>query len=192
MAPFSRERIQSVDWNAAGVDIESEKVTGPRGRSIFSWVEEHVSSLGDTFLFCDDGAGEVADFISANLDQTNPVVRFFHCKASSASNPGARQDDFYIVTCQALRTSRWLNLDHLVERLVYRRTTGVRGLLRGGDTELRRLAEPSMAIRVKFQLFIVQPGLLRSETSPQILEFLGGIESWLREGGLDRFGVITS
>lgn len=66
-APFDISRVEVVDWNAAGVDIRSEKDDTRNGRSIFSWVEDHVRSMGDTFLFCDDGAGEVADFIRSGL-----------------------------------------------------------------------------------------------------------------------------
>src|SRR6185437_10842396 len=109
---------------------------------------------------------------------------------SSRDRPGARQADLYEVSCQALRTSPWLNLSLLVERIRYRRSLRVPGILLGGDAELTKLADPALVIRVNYEVYIVQPGLARAQVTAPILEFLGGISGYLREAGAERFAVI--
>jgi len=191
-APFAMDCIETIDWTAAGVDIHSEKEQTREGRSIFSWVEERVRTVGDQFMFCDDGPGEVADFITANLDADAPKVRFFHCKASTGANVGARQKDFHELCCQALRTSPWFNAELLMRRLAHRRTTNVPGMRVGGDAELAQLSELGMGIAVQYEVYLVQPGLARNEVSPQILEILAGISGHLHHAGAAVVKVIAS
>lgn len=140
--PFDEGSIEAVDWRRAGIDIESEKEKTANGDSIFSWVIEKARSMGDKLVFCDDNAGEVADFITASCDLGSPIVRFFHCKGSGAQKPGGRQGDFYEVLGQALRTSVWFDMKRLHDRLDYRR----KGKFSGSSREVSRSLRGSMTL----------------------------------------------
>ena len=189
---FDRDAIEAVDWGSALVDITSEKDDTKAGRSIFSWVIDRAKALGDKLVFCDDNAGEVADFISANCDLKNPVVRFFHCKSSDKPEPGARQTDFFEVLGQAVRSSPWFDLERLARRLEQRRKGKVRGLVVGGETEFSWLGEAGIRSTVKIEVYVVQPGLAKNDVSAAILELLASTANFLQVGGAARFGVIAS
>lgn len=190
--PFDIGALEDVDWRSAGIDITSEKDDTPDGRSIFSWVVDRAKSIGDKLVFCDDNSGEVADFVTANCESRNPIVRFFHCKGSSRPDPGARQADFFEVLAQAMRSPPWFDLERLAIRLTKRRQGKVRGILAGGEPEFAWLSDASIRSAVQFQVYVVQPGLRKSEVSPEILELLAGTGSYLQGGGASYFGVIAS
>lgn len=190
-APFSRDQIETVDWAGLGFDARSEKEDTVRGRSVFEWVMFRVGALGDPFAFCDDGSGEMADFISCNLDTEAPVIRFFHCKCS-AEAPGARQGDFYEVLGQAMRTSPWFDIDRLERQLRHRLTTSVIGFRSGEEANLAWFRKSGLGAKVKYEVYVVQPGLEKSRVSAPLLEQFAAVESYLRQGGADRFVIVAS
>ncbi len=82
--------------------------------SLFSWV---VARLGtDGWLTCDDGTGEIADFVRYEGDGT---VSFIHVKAASSANPNrpVNVTSFEIVTSQATKNLPYLNLATLTHKL---------------------------------------------------------------------------
>jgi hypothetical protein len=84
-------------------------------RSLFGWVARHFSS---GWLVCDDGPGEVADFVHISPDG---VLSMIHVKAAhSASRArGISVSAFEVVTGQAAKNSRYLiDLDSLSETLM--------------------------------------------------------------------------
>jgi hypothetical protein len=79
-------------FDFSGFDVSREKPFGesnwqaihdriqePGDDSIFNWV---VSQCGNGWLTCDDGPGEVADFV--HLDRYG-LLRFFHCKGAESN-----------------------------------------------------------------------------------------------------------
>jgi hypothetical protein len=192
LALFSLDNIRSVDWSAMGIDPKSEKLLTTNGQSLFHWVEHRAIDDGDRLIFCDDSSGEIADFVTANLDTADPVIRFYHCK-SSDDPPGARVNDLYEVLGQAMRTSPWFNLRSLERQIRHRISkTSVRGFIRGSINDLSRLREPGMGSKVKFEVYVVQPGLARDRVTPRILELLGGVGNHLHGGGCERFEIFGS
>jgi hypothetical protein len=191
LAAFDVEKIRTVDWDRAGIDCKSEKTRTTKGESLFEWVVMRAREMGDGLIYCDDGPGEVADFITSNLNTANPVVRFYHCK-SSQDEPGARQSDFYEVLGQAMRTSPWFDLDKLERQIRYRLQTSVPGFREGGDIELRWMREPGLNARVKFEVYVVQPGLNKGRVSAQMLEQFAGVANHLHAGGAEEFAIFAS
>jgi hypothetical protein len=61
---FADDLVETVDWAAAAVDITREKPQAGAGRSIFEWLRERLLATDAEVIFCDDGAGEIADFIA--------------------------------------------------------------------------------------------------------------------------------
>ena len=82
--------------------------------SLFAWV---VSSLGqDGWLTCDDGPGEIADFVKYDGDGT---VSLIHVKAATSDNPNrpVNVTSYEVVTSQATKNLTYLNTELLIDRL---------------------------------------------------------------------------
>ena len=95
--------------------------------SLFCWVQQNwfgLPLLNSTsgHLICDDGAGEVGDFVhidTAALDNDLPWVTLIHVKASSSNAAHRRVSvtDFEVVCAQAVKNLRALELSHLTTSL---------------------------------------------------------------------------
>lgn len=85
-------------------------------KSLFNWiVHERPPEIlpNGGWLMCDDGAGERADFIHADLNAR--VVRLIHVKACHSRGTGVSLNDFELVVAQAVKNLRWMNLVELAE-----------------------------------------------------------------------------
>lgn len=86
--------------------------------SLFCWVEKNWFGLGDFgsqkgFLFCDDGANEIADFIHLDTspdDGLQPRLTLIHVKGSKTSGTGRpiSVSDYEVVCGQAVKNLRSL------------------------------------------------------------------------------------
>ncbi|MEZ5304083.1 MAG: hypothetical protein R3F11_26090 [Verrucomicrobiales bacterium] len=95
--------------------------------SLFCWVANHwfgLSGLGsDTgWLICDDGAGEIADFIHLDLDPEDggrPVLSLIHVKGSKSdkANRSVSVSDYEVVCGQAVKNLRSLDQINLADQL---------------------------------------------------------------------------
>lgn len=118
---------QLVDWkwqNFAGWDIDREKpVPNPTlaaaigqatDLSLFGFV---VQNYQQGWLTCDDGSGEVGDFV--HIDLVHKKVTLIHVKAAS-SNLADRSfsvSDYDLVIAQAIRNIRHLDKNQLLKSL---------------------------------------------------------------------------
>jgi len=120
-APF-----QNWDWrDFTGFDLEQEKpatVTGvsvhdriatPGDTSLFAWV---VARYNDGVLLCDDGAGEIADFLHIGNDGT---LRFIHVKAAHSRSSARRVSvsPYEVVVGQAVKNLVSAPPEQLAEHL---------------------------------------------------------------------------
>lgn len=144
-APTGSVRLENadfcpVDLSVENVDIELEKPSGYeiKGQSIFTWLDRKLVTSGATFVFNDDGAGEIADFIALENTGGHPTVTLYHCKASSTSKSGSRVADLYDVCGQAIRCGVWIGGRKLVDQIDYRIRR--RGTGRRPEGKLRHLA----------------------------------------------------
>lgn len=142
----------------------------------------------------DDGKGEAADIVGISLDnQTLPkliTVDMYHCKYSSAPQPGSRISDMYEVCGQAQRSVLWLhNKDrrtdlfaHLLKREALRVESGRATRFEIGTKErLIQIRDISRTCRVTIHVHIVQPGLSKAEAADHQLALLGVTEKFLQE-----------
>jgi hypothetical protein len=129
--------------------------------SLFAWVVKHYSS---GWLTCDDGPGEIADFIHLGPDGELSLV---HVKAAESRNAARRPAvaAYEVVTSQASKNLSYLNVNALTERLLSPRiaapATWVDGERVPDRTEMIELLQCRGA-RDKKRVVIVQPHI--SET----------------------------
>jgi superfamily II DNA or RNA helicase len=190
---FGNDSFETIDWAAAGVDITKEKPSGNGRRSIFEWTEERLIGSDAAVVFCDDGSGEMSDFISLEETAAGPRVKMFHCKASGGPQPGNRVDDLYDVCGQAVKSSVWLRPDQLLARLRHRATLNVvTGYVKGDEESANRILSQQARQQVQFDMYIVQPGVLKEGRTAALSNLLAGAQYYLAQGGIDVFGVIGS
>jgi hypothetical protein len=187
------DAFEVIDWASAEVDVEKEKPSGTGKRSIFEWLEERLVASDAGVVFCDDGTGEIADFITLTDTDAGPRVKMYHCKKSGGGRPGDRVEDLYEVCGQAVKSSMWLRTEQLLVQLRYRATLqSVRGFLKGTEADAIRILAPEARREMQFEIYIVQPGVHRDNRAERIAVLLAAANFYLVQGGVDRFGIIAS
>lgn len=187
--------IEKVDWDAAKVNIEIEKPIGKEiaARSVFSWLEERLLASDATFVFNDDGSGEIADFIALRTENRINVVTLYHCKASSTGKAGSRLDDLYDVCGQALRSAIWLAGDRILDQLARReRLRSIVGTLKGSLDLLRAAFSPAQRLFLQFEIVIVQPGISYGKLAEGPTQLLLATKQNTRGASFGAFRVICS
>jgi hypothetical protein len=99
------------------VDISREKpdnlnhVGRADGRSLFDWVHRNWDYTATGWLACDDGAGEIADFIHLDTAQRPPVLTLIHVKAAKRADHHRQTSvgRYDIVATQAIKNLRFLD-----------------------------------------------------------------------------------
>jgi superfamily II DNA or RNA helicase len=191
---YARERLETLDWTNIDLTHESQRQERRSDTVQFRMIE-HIKAEGrHEVLMDDDGKGEAADIVGISLDsQTLPrliTVDLYHCKYSSAPEPGARIGDMYEVCGQAQRSVLWLhNKDrrtdlfaHLLKREALRIEGGRSTRFEVGAKErLIQIRDMSRTCRVTLRVFIVQPGLSKAEAADHQLALLGVTEKFLQE-----------
>jgi superfamily II DNA or RNA helicase len=193
LEPFNNDAFETVDWRGAGVDITREKEPSQSGRSLFNWLQDRLLASGASVVFCDDGAGEMADFIAIHETDAGPRVKLFHCKASGGPRPGNRVDDLYVVCGQALKSCVWIRPEQFLARLRHRATLrGVPGYVLGNEAAANRILSQQSRQQTQFDMYIVQPGVLRDDRAVDLSNLLAATRYYMSQGGIDIFGVIGS
>ncbi len=202
--PFDPDRIEPWDWSGVDLAKESQRLE-KRADSVQRRVLDRL--LSDAALtrmavvFDDDGTGEAADIVSIGVQGDRLLVDLYHCKYSSAANPGARVDDLYEVCGQAQRSVHWrsdtLNLiRHLRGREEARRRSlgaaHVTRFERGDVRKLREIMKAAQRLIPEFRIFIVQPGLSKKTANQKQLELLAATESYLMDTSAIPLHVIAS
>ncbi len=119
---------QLVDWkwqDFSGFNIDDEKPVAnptlaaaiglPTDNSLFGFIVRSAYPGG--WLTCDDGGGEVGDFV--HLDPVAKKVTLIHAKAASSQDParGFSVSDYDLVIAQSIRNIRHLDKANLLKAL---------------------------------------------------------------------------
>lgn len=199
--PYSAERIAVWDWS--GTDIQTESQTQQKiERSIqYRVIQTLLSPLWDVrydFLLDDDSANEAADIAGIAVVGDDILIDLFHCKFSCEPQPGSRLEDLYEVCGQAQRSARWRHdvpklLDHLLRRDSLRVAAGGITRFEKGTKELLvSLKNRSHLLKPRLRIFIVQPGLSKSQAKLNQLELLGTSELHVKETSSAELRIIAS
>ncbi|WP_151530944.1 hypothetical protein [Rhodococcus erythropolis] len=157
----------------SGFDIVKEKPTvrgdqaihdaigGSGDKSIFSWIVEKYSK---GWLICDDGSGEVADFLHIDEDGTLNVI---HVKAAKSAEVNRRiaVAAYEVVTAQAKKNILQYHKENLLPKLMSQRISNPACWTGGKRTSGRGEFIEMLDARVnsdRTNVVIVQPHLLRS------------------------------
>ena len=210
--------LAAVDWDALDCEIGIEDMELVRDRAkvqklqaagrcdvldaTAKLLKADAADCGVNFVFCDQGTGEIADFVAFQIEQDNMGqdrlrIHLYHCKASKTVSPGADVRNAYEVLGQARKCVRWLRrsdlFDAITRRLTMQRPKGstrqrvVYG--RKADFEgMKQLFYPQSA---NYSVHVVQPGFeirqIRSWGDPSMRVMFLSLSSELRNLGVDFF-----
>jgi hypothetical protein len=151
-----------------GYDISKEKpdtkvpqeihdwIGKSKENSLFSWV---AATFVDGYLTCDDGSGEIADFIYLSNDGD---VTLIHVKGAKSSSQNRRVavSPYEVVVSQAEKNVKYLDRDTLLKRLesspVAKPATWNFGVRVDNRNDLRLLLG-TLDSRIRFKVLVVQP-----------------------------------
>jgi hypothetical protein len=122
------------------------------------WLKTSASPR--TFIIKDHASGEIADFVE--VQPSDSVVRFYHCKACSpGKSPGARLNELKVLE-QVLRTVNHIGSNSLVSELhgrVVGETRPATQMVKGTSDGLEKLGKEFHANVWNFEVVIVNPGI---------------------------------
>lgn len=181
----------SISWEENNVNIENE-CNGDT--SIHYYLKERIANNHLPFSYYDHGSGEVADFITAEMNADEILIKLYHCKGSTARNPGNRVEDIYEVMGQGVKSLNYTNFSRLVEK-IQKRQKGktLNGPCNDKISILQDLIANNRGIKVGFQIILVQPGITKNAIQERISYLLAAANSTIRSTNNCRnLMVITS
>ena len=184
---FETAQIIAIDWGATDIQVESKWRGGiSRPDSVQGHFLNLRRPLPSSFLIDDDDPGEAADIVEVEENESDLLVRLFHCKYSAAENPGARASDLYVVCGQAVRSARLAeHPEGMLKNLLRRDASLLNGrptrFEKGTATEFRNLLRRLSRKRIRVEIAVVQPGLSASALTPELSHILGSADAFIRE-----------
>ena len=184
-----------IQWNWEGTDIKKESQGKNKSADSIQYrvIQALKTTDGYCLLFDDDDSGEIADVIAIKEDEVNKsfVFELYHCKFSTEVRPGARVADLYVVCGQAEKCVKWVqNTQGLIARLKKRENdrtnNGQDTRFEKGDMQLLHIIGKKLKFySVKYQAFIVQPGVDGANISESMHQVLCSASSYL----MDTYGI---
>lgn len=112
-ADFAGYRVDQEKPEVRAPQAIHDAIGGPNDRSLFAWV---VANYTDGWLICDDGSGEVADFLHISPNGTLSVI---HVKGArnASSNRRVSAAAYEVVVGQAVKNLPFADANRLRERL---------------------------------------------------------------------------
>ena len=202
---YDPSQLQPWDWNDVNIQKESQGES-KKYDSIQARVIRELQTSDYDIILDDDGRGEAADVVAIRLTDDKKVfsnieVEFYHCKFSLDAKPGKRIKDLYEVCGQAQKSISWIYnqkkqtdlFTHLLRREARRKEVERTSRIEKGDVNLlETIKEMSRQIPIALTIYIVQPGLSKTNATQDQLKLLSVTENYLMETYQIRFGVICS
>jgi hypothetical protein len=151
-------------------------------------------------IYDDDGKGEIAHIIGIKDSDTKIDIHFYHLKFAIDGCTSNNIDNFYTVCGQAQKSLNWKYkdrrkfFDHLFRRMEKKFAEQTcKRIIKGTEEQLEVIFN---AVRwkkeIKFHIYIVQPGMSKSNVSNDILRLLGVTYHYLYTVGNIEFLVYAS
>lgn len=185
---FNANQIQTLNWDGIRIEVESRWRNGvERPNSVQAQLLRELALRENLIVYDDDDTGETADVVEIAVQGHDVLIRLYHCKYSGARTPGVRVGDLYEVVGQAVRSSRLvLNPEIVLRNLEHRQSpTRRRGrptrFEKGTLKQLRALRVHENQYQFRFEIAIVQPGLLANDLTPEAAAVLGSADLYVRQ-----------
>jgi superfamily II DNA or RNA helicase len=122
-----------------------------------STVEHFKQEFSTAWLLVDHGSPELADVIAILPDALRPELHLFHCKGAKGK-PRRQVDDLYEVVGQAVKSSRWVRRNTLMDEL-QRRLADRAHVAHGDEAALNTFLTQAEPGDFAYFVHTVHPGL---------------------------------
>ncbi|MBL7837021.1 MAG: DEAD/DEAH box helicase family protein [Bacteroidetes bacterium] len=206
--PFAEEAIFPIDttllsestWTGVDLSVESMGLSQPLLTNSIQYkiYQDKLTSGSFSIIINDDSAGEAADLLCFGVRGDQLIIEAIHCKYKLQKDPlGSRTKDFYELCCQAQKTIKnFSNILRLFDHIKGREAKSVKGgntrFLKGTLKDLEIMIKGNSFKRPQIKVILVQPGLLKTKASKDVLELLGSTCTLLKETINADFEVICS
>lgn len=185
---FPAERFEVWDWN--GVDLTKESIwkDGSSREDSIQWKASRQFIDGHfEVVFDDDSAGEAADLVCLKEEPEYIRLSLVHCKFTKGQTAGERIKDVVEVSAQAIRSAKWRwkfkdLCRHILDR-EKRLANDIRStrFLAGNKSDINRFAKISRFKEIRPEIVIVQPGVSKTNHTPDQIAVLAAAYSYLKE-----------
>jgi len=197
---ISEDRFEVWDWRAIDLQKESIWKDGEERPDSIQWrANEYFSKNGYEVIFDDDAAVEAADLICLKEEADQICLSLVHCKYSGGASAGERVKDVVEVCSQAVRSAKWRwKFRDLCKHIAGResrlsksngRTTR---FLAGSNSKISRILKVSRFKELRFEIYIVQPGLSKKDRTADQTYVLAAASSYLKETAAVDLKVVCS
>lgn len=198
--PYDSNTIESWDWTGVDLNQESQDCNPKKTGSIQYKVLEILKHKDYDIIFDDDGSGEIADILTFKVTETEISVELYHIKFALGGEPSKQIKNLYEVCGQAQKSINWKFkrgkefIEHLLRRESIRKQKGLESRIEKGSEEdlIQLLDLVNNKFPLEFKIFIVQPGLSKTNHTTQQLSLLGVTENYLLERALTKLNVIAN
>lgn len=187
---FDISKLNAINWGTTDLRKESRVTNEGTIRSdSIQYVFAEMIKNDFKVLIDDDGAGEVADLIGFNDDETGIDITLFHLKYAKDGKASGDINNLYQVCGQANKSIRWKYshsrklFDRILKRNERKETKGhPSSIISGAIEDLVRYREQALNSKaLRFHVAIVQPGLSKAKCSEEIQIVLGNVQQFLKE-----------
>ncbi|WP_379139049.1 hypothetical protein [Paenibacillus sp. sgz500958] len=189
---FPLSNIETWKWDQVNITKESQwKEKLLRKDSIQFKVIQEFIKRGFEVVIDDDDSGEAADVICISDKKDHIQVILLHCKYSGGVEPGQRVKDIMEVCGQASRSVKWswkfVDLcKHISNRELPKYLRGrASRFMKGNLNDIQHYAKLSRFKPVKFDVYVVQPGLSKRDMTEEQINVLSASYGYI----LDITGV---
>ncbi|OIJ14887.1 helicase [Anaerobacillus arseniciselenatis] len=197
---YPKEEIETIEWKNVDLSKESQGVFPKIKESIQYFYINELKKLDFDIIYDDDYSGEIADIITIKVESKEICVRFYHLKYALGGVVSNQIKNFYEVCGQAQKSIHWKHKsgEEFISHLLRREQKSMKGvkcsrLERGTKDDLEKIFNlAKKKLPMKFEVYIVQPGLSKSNVSGDILTLLGVTESYLKETSATNLRVVGS
>lgn len=197
--PYPVEELFSIDWTGVDISKESQHVVPYELDSIQNHFAQQIIEKYD-LLYDDDGSGEIADLLGFSIEDKVINIHLFHLKFANDGKVSNQITNFYEVCGQATKCLKWRDKDvsdlfnHLFKRITKKyQDRDCSRIMKGTEEMLEQLSTDALWKKeLKFNISIVQPALSKANPSPDILNLLGVVKSYLDDFASIKLSVFCS
>lgn len=166
---FDKNKILPINWEKYDTDITMEfktkKYKGNKNSIQEAIGKKLIDNKAYSYVIFDHGSGEIADYISIEVLETEIIVSLYHAKSKSSVNFNSSVGDVYEVLGQSIKSLIWLKSKPiLLSKLKDRQKSGHSVFMRGNIDHLEKTLKDNKPMRGI--IIACQPGLTGQKNLP--------------------------
>lgn len=195
-AVFDSNRLESIKWEDYNTDISKEFKNPSTGKKhVHQALCEILVESNPTVIIYDHGTHEIADFVVIRETETVNKIEIYHVEAADIEDTGDRVSYLYEVCGQAEKSLIWtkdiLTIKKKIKDRLKNKDNDVlllstdNKIKHGTQADLTRVFDSGKSF--KYEIFVVQPGLSKTDISEKLSHLLASTDDYIRSNANNEF-----